>query len=73
MSVVNLWNYPVFKGSLNEVDYKNQNHFVINTISPNSYGLSTKSSIVKEALQKSDIFNFRRTVFWLGSIAKARD
>jgi N-acetylglucosaminyldiphosphoundecaprenol N-acetyl-beta-D-mannosaminyltransferase len=55
MPVINSWNYPVFKGDLKEIDYKNKEHFVINTISPNSYGLATKNPVVKQALQGSDI------------------
>jgi len=55
MPIINLWNYPVFKGYLDEVEYKNKKQFLINTISPNSYGLAVKNPIVKEALQKSDL------------------
>lgn len=55
MPIVNLWNFPVFKGDLDEIEYKNQKNFVINTISPNSYGLACKNPKMKEALQKSDI------------------
>jgi N-acetylglucosaminyldiphosphoundecaprenol N-acetyl-beta-D-mannosaminyltransferase len=55
MTIIYSWNFPVFKGDLKEIDYKNRKHFVINTISPNSFGLSTKNEKVKEALQNSDI------------------
>jgi N-acetylglucosaminyldiphosphoundecaprenol N-acetyl-beta-D-mannosaminyltransferase len=55
MQIIDVWNYPVFKGKLDEIDYKNQKHFVINTISPNSYGLAKKDERVEEALQKSDV------------------
>jgi len=55
MSIIFSWNYPVFCGDLNEINYKKQKHFLINTISPNSYGLAVKNRKVKEALQKSDI------------------
>jgi N-acetylglucosaminyldiphosphoundecaprenol N-acetyl-beta-D-mannosaminyltransferase len=55
MPIINSWNYPIFKGDLEEIQYKTQQHFLINTISPNSYGLAVKNPIVKEALQKSDI------------------
>jgi N-acetylglucosaminyldiphosphoundecaprenol N-acetyl-beta-D-mannosaminyltransferase len=55
MPIVSLWSYPVFKGDLGELDYKKRNHFLINTISPNSYGLAVKNQTVKEALQKSDL------------------
>ena len=55
MLIISSWKYPLFKGSLKEIEYKNQQHFLINTISPNSYGLAVKDSLVKEALQKSDI------------------
>lgn len=55
MPIINSWNFPVFKGNLSEIGYQNQRQFVINTISPNSYGLACKNPVVKEALQKSDI------------------
>ena len=55
MPIINSWNYPVFKGSLEELNYIKQKHFLINTISPNSYGLAVKDSRVKEVLEKSDI------------------
>jgi len=55
MSIIFSWNFPVFFGDLNEISYEQQNHFLINTISPNSYGLAVKNPQVKEALQKSDI------------------
>jgi len=55
MPIVLIWGYPVFKGSLGDLNYKKSNHFLINTISPNSYGLAVKDPSVKEALQKSDL------------------
>lgn len=55
MSVVNSWGYPVFSGDLNEIDFKVHKQFLINTISPNSYGLATKNIAIKEALQNSNI------------------
>jgi len=55
MQIISLWGYPVFKGDLSEIAYKKQNHFLINTISPNSYGLAYKDTKVKEALQNSNI------------------
>lgn len=55
MSLINIWNYPVFKGNLNELLFKNKHQFLINTISPNSYGLAVKNIMAKEALQNSDI------------------
>lgn len=55
MSIITIWNYPVFKGDLHEIKYQNQQHFLINTISPNSYGLAVKNPTVKKALQQSDV------------------
>ncbi|WP_395050189.1 WecB/TagA/CpsF family glycosyltransferase [Flavobacterium sp.] len=55
MSIIYTWNYPVFKGDLHEIKYENQQHFLINTISPNSYGLAVKYPEVKKALQQSDV------------------
>lgn len=55
MPIVNCWNYPLFKGDLSEIKFETQDHFLINTISPNSYGLSVKSPQAKESLQKSDM------------------
>ncbi|MDR1182334.1 MAG: WecB/TagA/CpsF family glycosyltransferase [Bacteroidales bacterium] len=55
MPIINSLNFPVFKGDLTEIKYKEQKHFVINTISPNSYGLAVKNPVVKQALQNSDM------------------
>ena len=55
MPIANTWGYPVFYGDLREYEYQNQKQLLINTISPNSYGLSVKDIRVKEALQYSDM------------------
>ena len=70
MQIIDIWNYPVFKGRLEEIDYKNQNHFVINTISPNSYGLATKDVKVEEALKNSDILILDGLYFGWASLIK---
>jgi N-acetylglucosaminyldiphosphoundecaprenol N-acetyl-beta-D-mannosaminyltransferase len=55
MPIIYSWGYPVFSGDLNEIDFYVQKQFLINTISPNSYGLAAKNPVVKEALQNSNI------------------
>ncbi len=72
MPIINLWNFPVFKGNLEEINYTSRKHFVINTISPNSYGLAYKSQIVKEALQKSDILILDGLYFGWVALVKQR-
>ena len=45
--------FKVFNDSLNKIPVHNKS-LIINTISPNSYGISTKDSIFKNALKNSD-------------------
>ncbi len=46
--------FRVFSDDLNKIQVKNGQCRVINTISPNSYGVSTKDGIFKNALQSTD-------------------
>jgi N-acetylglucosaminyldiphosphoundecaprenol N-acetyl-beta-D-mannosaminyltransferase len=70
MPIIPSWNYPVIKGDLNEFYYKEQKQFLINTISPNSYGLAVKNPAVKEALQKSNALILDGLYFGLISVFK---
>ncbi len=70
MPVVQCCNFPLFKGNLKEYKYQACNKFVVNTISPNSYGLSKKDVIVKESLQKSDILILDGVYFGLLPLIK---
>ena len=47
-----MW-YRVFSDDLQKINL-NTKQITINTISPNSYGISTKASLFEEALKKSD-------------------
>lgn len=72
MAIVDSWGYPVFKGSLDEHDYRNKIRFLINTISPNSYGLARKDKAVEQALQGSDILILDGVYFGLTALLKKR-
>lgn len=72
MAIVDSWGYPVLKGSLSEHDYRSCNQFLINTISPNSYGLAVKDERVKNALQGSDILILDGVYFGLVALFKKR-
>jgi N-acetylglucosaminyldiphosphoundecaprenol N-acetyl-beta-D-mannosaminyltransferase len=46
--------FKVFSDDLNLISFKNDKAKVINTISPNSYGLSTRDELFRESLQAAD-------------------
>jgi len=69
MEIVNTIGYPVFKGDLAEIDVLNKSKFLINTVSPNSYGLAQNDSIAEEALKKSDILILDGVYFGWASLA----
>ena len=71
MSLIFLWNFPVCNNDLSEYRIKSGNRFLINTISPNSYGLAVKNPNVREALQKSDALILDGVYFgWLALLKK---
>ena len=54
MKFLNVIGFQVFSDHLNAIQIKNENCKVINTISPNSYGISTKDNDFSMALKSSD-------------------
>jgi N-acetylglucosaminyldiphosphoundecaprenol N-acetyl-beta-D-mannosaminyltransferase len=53
--IISIWDYPVIKNTLEHIRVEDCKKELINTISPNSYGLAVKDTKVKEALQNSDL------------------
>lgn len=61
--------FRVFSDELSKIPIRNNDHCrVINTISPNSYGLTTKDRIFKQALRESDYLVLDGVYFALSSI-----
>ena len=54
MKFINTLGFKVFSDSLSSIKLDSKKQITINTISPNSYGISTKDSLFQEALKKSD-------------------
>jgi len=67
MEILNCLGYNVFSGRLDEIELTHTNK-ILNTISPISYGISTKDKDFKRALQSSDILVLDGTSFGLTSI-----
>lgn len=60
--------FKVFSDKLDLIPIKNTPAKVINTISPNSYGLSTKDIDFNESLKKSDYLTLDGVYFAFGSV-----
>ncbi|MFD1140180.1 WecB/TagA/CpsF family glycosyltransferase [Larkinella insperata] len=60
--------YPVFSGSLDQLSISNQDTLLINTMSPNSYGLAQKDSFFEEALKKCDVLTLDGIGVAVGSL-----
>lgn len=54
LKFVDVLDFKVFSDDLNKIEIKNGKARTINTISPNSYGLSLKDGVFKEALIDTD-------------------
>ncbi len=65
-STLDVLGYKVFNSSLDKSDYSKQT--LINTFSPNSYGLATKDPYFKEALRNTDILVLDGVGIALGSL-----
>ena len=68
MNFVNSLGYTVFSDSLTKISLENESPQMLNTISPNSYGISTKDSLFEVALKKSDYLVLDGVYFALSSI-----
>src|ERR1700753_3654561 len=60
--------FRVFSDKLDLISINNVPAKVINTISPNSYGLSTKDEVFRESLKKSDYLVLDGVYFAFASI-----
>jgi len=65
-STLDVLGYKVFNSSLDKVDFTKKT--LINTFSPNSYGLATKDPFFKEALRNTDILVLDGVGIALGSL-----
>jgi len=65
---VNTLGFKVFSDKLDLIPINNIPARVINTISPNSYGISTKDSVFCESLKKSDYLVLDGVYFAIASI-----
>ena len=68
MRFIETFGFKVFSDSLSTIKIDNKKQLTLNTISPNSYGISTKDHIFKEALKKSDFLVLDGVFFALSSI-----
>ena len=65
---VNSLGFKIFSDSLDKISIKNSPAKVINTISPNSYGIATKDEVFCESLKKTDYLVLDGVYFALASI-----
>lgn len=68
LNAITTMGYRVFSSNLDEIELKNFQPKLINTISPNSYGISTKDSEFRKSLQNSDYLVLDGVYFALSSI-----
>lgn len=71
MIFVNCLGFNVFSGNLSEIDLNTGNK-ILNTISPISYGISTKDKLFRQALRASDFLVLDGFYFGLSSILLQR-
>lgn len=68
MKHINIFGFTVFSDSLEKIDLSTGKTRVLSTISPNSYGISTKDHLFKEALKECDYLVLDGVYFALASI-----
>lgn len=68
MKIKNVLGFDIFNSNLDDIKLVQGEVKVLNTISPNSYGISTKDHQFKESLQKSDYLVLDGVYFALASI-----
>jgi len=71
MNFVHTMGFKVFNDNLENIS-KSKKLIIINTISPNSYGISTKDYFFREALKKSDYLVLDGVYFALSTILMQR-
>lgn len=65
---VSAMGFSIFSCGLNEIQLNKSKHLLLTTISPNSYGLSTKYPLFRESLKNSDLLLLDGVYFALSSI-----
>lgn len=68
MQVQEVMGFDVFNDHLGKIPMVEKGRVLVNTISPNSYGISTKDLDFRRALQHSDVLVLDGVYFALGSI-----
>ena len=68
--IIQCLGYNVFSDELSKIQLVENKAKILNTISPNSYGIATKDSRFSKALKNSDILVLDGVYFSLGSILK---
>lgn len=68
MNSIQTFGFSVFSDNLSVIPISREYCRIINTISPNSYGISTKDPLFHEALRKSDYLVLDGVYFALSSI-----
>ncbi len=66
MQFIDCMGFNVFSGKLSEIEVAGNK--TLNTISPNSYGISTKDKFFRQALKETDFLVLDGVYFALGSI-----
>lgn len=62
--------FNVYNNNLDDIMPKKGEVVVINTISPNSYGITTRDDVFREALKASDFLVLDGVYFALASVLK---
>ena len=70
LKIIQCLGYNVFSDELSKIQLVENKAKILNTISPNSYGIATKDSRFSKALKNSDILVLDGVYFSLGSILK---
>ena len=68
MNIISTLGFFVYSDTLDKINLQNSDVKILNTISPNSYGISTKDLLFNEALRKSDYLVLDGVYFALASI-----
>lgn len=68
IKIIRTMGFDVFSSTLEQISLDNTTPKILNTISPNSYGISTKDQLFREALKNSDYLVLDGVYFALSSI-----
>lgn len=68
INTITVLGFSVFSANLSEIELDNSSAKLLNTISPNSYGISTKDKLFRESLKNCDYLVLDGVYFALSSI-----